>query len=56
MEEKMFDRIDSAYYERRAQEEIEKANNTDNPCAKRAHLNLAAEYMEKMRSLKPQAT
>jgi hypothetical protein len=47
----VFDHIDRAYYERRAKEEIEKAENCVDPCAKRTHLGLAAHYHEKLREL-----
>ncbi|WP_171905780.1 hypothetical protein [Sphingobium phenoxybenzoativorans] len=43
----MFDTIDRAYYERRARDEIEKAENCLDPCAKRAHLAMAEKYRQK---------
>jgi hypothetical protein len=52
---KVFDRIDRAYYEGRAREEIEKAENCLEPCAKRTHLGLAAHYHEKLRELSSEA-
>jgi hypothetical protein len=49
----MFDKIDRAYYERRAKEEIEKAENCLDPCARRTHLGLAEGYRQKMLELAP---
>jgi hypothetical protein len=49
----MFDKIDRAYYERRAKEEIEKAENCLDPCARRTHLALADGYRQKMLELAP---
>ncbi|QUT05177.1 hypothetical protein KFK14_19595 [Sphingobium phenoxybenzoativorans] len=47
----MFDMIDRAYYERRAREEIEKAENCLDPVARRTHLIMAERYRQQVREL-----
>ena len=43
----MSDGLDRAYYERRAKEQIEMAEKSNDPCAKRTHLVLAMQYQGK---------
>ncbi|WP_070151059.1 hypothetical protein [Sphingobium phenoxybenzoativorans] len=47
----MFDRIDRAYFEKRALEEIEKAENCIDPGEKRLRLAAGADFARKARAL-----
>lgn len=49
----MFDQIDRAYFEKRALEEIEKAENCVDPSERRERLSKAAEFARKARELEP---
>jgi len=47
----VFDMIDRAYYERRAREEIVKAEKCLDPSARRTHLIMAEAYRQNAREL-----